>query len=618
MDGAIERLGVGMSDYRGWCTYGLLPLAGLWLLGTAVNVSPIENDISARSLQSLGLNLVDKPAVSVQGRDAMITGAAFAADGSSAAYDAVLGTHGVRLVDSSPIGQLPEAKPYVWSATKDGAKVVLRDDVPNPNLRAAINAAAKKIPGADVADGMAYKSGDTAALGADAAFALGELAHLSKGAASLSQGKLAISGTAPDSAAFEAVTADLAKLPPGMTLAKADVIAPLVKPYVLSASNADGTLKLTGSAPSLAAREAIVAAAKAAFPSATIVNSIGIASGAPAGDEIAAMTVALGAISGLDGGQATLTDAALSISGAAKKIGDKEALTTRLASIPAGYTLADNVTPPTVTPYVFSAERAGSGVTLSGLAPDFATRDKLIAAAKALNAGDVIDKTQIAAGVPTGLDFGAASAFAIGELANVKTGIAALTDTQFSISGDAEDAAAVAAISADLKAAPGGLSGGNVAVTTPPPPAPVAPPAMTTDNLADKIAAEPAGEPLDASACNANFKDILSVSRIEFDTGKATISPTSGDLLHNIAALAKQCQTGKMQISGYTDSTGDAEANKVLSERRAQSVVAFLTRAGVPAERMSAVGHGADDPIAPNDTEAGKAQNRRIEIDVSE
>ena len=599
-----------MSDYRGWCTYGLLPLAGLWLLGTAVNVSPIENDISARSLQSLGLNVVDKPAVSVLGRDAMITGAAFAADGSTAAYDAVSGTQGVRLVDSSAVGRLPEAKPYVWSATKDGAKVVLGDDVPNPDLRAAINAAAKNIPGADVADGMGYKSGDAAALGAEAAFALGELAHLSKGAASLSQGKLTITGTASDSAAFEAVTADLAKLPAGMTLAKADVIPPLVKPYVLSASNADGTLKLTGSAPSLAARDAIVAAAKAAFPNARIDNSIGIASGAPAGDEIAAMTVALGAISGLDGGKATLTDAALSISGEAKKVGDMEALAARLASVPAGYSLAkENVTPPTVTPYVFSVERAGSGVTLSGLAPDFATRDTLIAAAKALNAGDVIDKTQIAAGVPTGLDFGAASTFAIGELAKVKTGIAALTDAKLSISGDAEDAASVAAITADLKAAPGALSGGDVAVTAP---------ALATDDLADTIAAEPAGEPLDATACDRDFKGILSVSHIAFDTGEATISPTSDDLLHKIAALAKRCQTGKIQIADYTDSAGDADANKVLSERRAQSVLAFLTRAGVPAERMSAVGHGADDPIAPNDTKAGKAQNRRIEIDVSE
>ena len=606
-----------MSDYRGWCSYGLLPLAGLWLLGTAVNVSPIENDLSARSLQSLGLNVVDKPAVSVLGRDATITGAAFATDGSAAAYDAVMSTRGVRLVDSSAVGPLPEARPYVWSATKDGAKVALGDDVPNPALRAAIDAAAKKIPGADVADGMAYKSGDTAALGAGAAFALGELAHLSKGAASLSDGKLTISGTAPDSASFEAVSADLAKLPAGVTLAKADVIPPLVKPYVLSAADADGTVKLTGSAPSIAARDAIAAAAKAAFPNAKIDNSIGIASGAPAGDEVAAMTFALGALSGLDGAKATFTDAALSVSGAAKKLGDLEALTKALATPPAGFSLAEaNIAPPTVTPYVFGAERATGGITLTGLVPDAATRDKLIAAAEALNAGGVIDKTQIAAGAPAGLDFAVASSFAIGELAKVKTGAVALADSKVSMKGDAEDAAAVAAIMADLKSAPGGLAAGDVAVSAPQPPAPTA--AMTTDDLADKIAAEPAGEALDPVDCTATFKDILSVSHIEFDTGEATISPTSGDLLHQIAALAKRCQTGKIQIAGYTDATGDAQANKALSERRAQSVVAFLTRAGVTADRMSAVGYGADNPIAPNDTEAGKAQNRRIEINVSE
>ena len=611
-----------MTDWRNACQWGLIPLAGFWLLGTAVTVSTVENDLSARSLAALGGKILDKPAVSVLGRDAAISGGAFAADGSTAAYDAVLGTRGVRLVDSAAVGQLPEAKPYVWSATKDGAKIALGDGVPNPDVRAAINDAAKKIPGADVADGMAYKRGDTAALGAGAAFALAELGHLSKGAASLSDGKLTISGTAPDSASFEAAIAELAKPPAGVTIAKADLVPPLVAPYVLSAESAGGSLRLTGSAPSIAARDAIAAAAKAAFPSAKIENAIGIASGAPKGDEAAAITYALGVIAGLDNGKATLTDSALTISGQAKKLGDIEALAAKLATTPPGFTLAkEDVAPPVVSPYVFSAERAAGGIVLTGLVPDEATRGKLIAAAKSLNAGDAVDKTQIAAGVPAGFDFATAASFAIAELAKVKTGLAALAGSALSFKGDVADQAAADAIAADLKAAPGGVALGDVAITappSPPPPAPAPAAAMSTDELADKLAAEPAGEPLDIASCTAAFKDILSVAHIEFDSDKASISPTSADVLTQVAAMAKRCQTGKMQIAGYTDSTGDPDANKVLSEQRAQAVVAFLQRAGVPADRMTAVGFGADNPIAPNDTEAGKAQNRRIEINVSE
>jgi len=335
---------------------------------------------------------------------------------------------------------------------------------------------------------------------------------------------------------------------------------------------------------------------------------------------VAAMSYALGAIAGLDNGKATLTDSALTISGRAKKLGDLEALATTLSTIPAGVTLAkEDVAPPVVSPYVFSAERTASGVALTGMVPDAATRGKLIAAAKALNAGDVVDKTQIAAGVPSGFDFATGAGFAIAELAKVKTGFAAFTDSVLSFKGDAEDQATADAVTADIKAAPTGVGLGDVAITAPPPPPPPAPAAaMSTDDLADKLAAEPAGEPLDVAACTANFKDILSVAHIEFDSDKASISPTSADVLTQVAAMAKRCQTGKMQIAGYTDSTGDADANKVLSEQRAQAVVAFLQRAGVPGDHMTAVGFGADNPIAPNDTEAGKAQNRRIEITVSE
>ncbi len=728
-----------MTDWRRACQWGLLPLAGLWVWGTSTNISGVENDLSARSMAALGGAILDKPAVPVFGRDASISGAAFAADGSKAAYDAVLGVAGIRLVDAAGVGKLTEAKPYVWSATREGAKIALGDGVPDPKMRAAINDAAKQVKGADVADGMTYSGGETAALAAGSAFALEQLGHLAKGKASLQDGALTISGVAPDSASFEAAARALAKPPAGVTIAKADITPPGVAPYVFSAANIGDTLTLTGSAPSLEARDAIAAAAKAAFPKAKIDNQLTFASGAPKGDGIGAVKFALAAIAGLDGGKATLTDAALSVSGKARALGDFEATQALLAAPPAGFTLAGaDITPlavkpyvlgaehtasgftltglapdmatrgkiedaakgfdlgavddkiqiaagapqgdeaaamvvalaaaggleggkaslsdgaltvsgkatklgqlealddllsnlpagvtlakvdvaaPVVSPYALTVERAAAGVALRGLAPDAATRSKLDEAARALNAGPVTDHIEIAAGVPKGLDFTAAALFAIRQLASVKSGVASLSDMTLSLKADAPDAATKDALDAALKAAPGGLAAGEVAINAPPPPAPEPAKPASADDVADRVAAMPVGEPVDTSACNANFRDILGVAHIEFDSGKASISQTSSGVLEQVATMARRCQTGKMEVSGHTDSTGDAAGNLALSKQRAEAVVAFLKRAGVPEGRMTAVGFGATKPIASNDTDAGKAQNRRIEISVTE
>jgi outer membrane protein OmpA-like peptidoglycan-associated protein len=69
-------------------------------------------------------------------------------------------------------------------------------------------------------------------------------------------------------------------------------------------------------------------------------------------------------------------------------------------------------------------------------------------------------------------------------------------------------------------------------------------------------------------------------------------------------------------VSGHTDSDGGEELNQKLSEARAQAVREHLIAQGISADRLVAVGHGASEPVAPNDTEENKARNRRTEITV--
>ncbi len=101
---------------------------------------------------------------------------------------------------------------------------------------------------------------------------------------------------------------------------------------------------------------------------------------------------------------------------------------------------------------------------------------------------------------------------------------------------------------------------------------------------------------------------------VTFVSGKAELRPESITVLINLAADLNVNPTQKVEIRGHTDSTGAADTNRDLSQRRAASVRASLIQMGVAADRLTAVGFGEEHPIADNSTPEGRAQNRRVEI----
>jgi len=101
---------------------------------------------------------------------------------------------------------------------------------------------------------------------------------------------------------------------------------------------------------------------------------------------------------------------------------------------------------------------------------------------------------------------------------------------------------------------------------------------------------------------------------INFDTGRSTIKPDSQPIIDQIVAVMKSTPGLQLSVEGNTDNVGTAQSNKALSLARAQAVVAAVSGAGVAASRMSAVGHGQDDPVADNGTDSGRAQNRRVDL----
>jgi len=110
---------------------------------------------------------------------------------------------------------------------------------------------------------------------------------------------------------------------------------------------------------------------------------------------------------------------------------------------------------------------------------------------------------------------------------------------------------------------------------------------------------------------------IVSMPDVLFDLNSANLKPTARERLAKVAGILIAYPDVKVEIDGYTDNTGTASYNQQLSEQRAASVQAYLTRQGVPGSSITTRGFGMDNPIASNDSPSGRQQNRRVELVVS-
>ena len=108
----------------------------------------------------------------------------------------------------------------------------------------------------------------------------------------------------------------------------------------------------------------------------------------------------------------------------------------------------------------------------------------------------------------------------------------------------------------------------------------------------------------------------ISLDRFYFETGKNTISKESQAQLKNIASILKAYPNAHLKIGGYTDNSGNAQANLTLSASRATAAKNALVALGVAANRLEAEGYGQEHPIADNNTAEGKARNRRVDVRV--
>ncbi|WP_239495363.1 OmpA family protein [Salinicola halophilus] len=106
-------------------------------------------------------------------------------------------------------------------------------------------------------------------------------------------------------------------------------------------------------------------------------------------------------------------------------------------------------------------------------------------------------------------------------------------------------------------------------------------------------------------------------SSVTFDTDSSDLQTPARQALNDVNAVLRAYPETRITVAGYTDSTGAESYNQTLSERRAQSVATYLEQGSVQASRIDTIGYGERNPVASNDTDAGRAQNRRVEITLT-
>ncbi|HYI28094.1 MAG TPA: OmpA family protein [Bradyrhizobium sp.] len=368
-------------------------------------------------------------------------------------------------------------------------------------------------------------------------------------------------------------------------------LVPEAKPFVWSAERDVARVTLGGSSPLPAIKNRLLEAARAGLGGVEVVDRMNLSRGAPPRFDNAALLL-LDQIGKLKDGKVTLSDTKVSLSGMARDLGGREAIAAALKNLPEGFSIAANEVK--APPYVFQAYKdpVAVTVTLTGYVPDNNVHAAIVTTAgRKFLREKVVDNLKASVGAPAG--FANAVVPALGALARLSTGTLVVSDREVKLSGDALYEAAAVQIRAGLgKDFPQGWQ------------------------FKPEISVRPPAAPVDASVCQQLFADLLAKGKIRFESGRATIDPDSMALLDRLVETAMRCSTVNIEIAGHTDADGEAAFNQDLSERRAQAVTEYLVKAGLAANRFTPIGYGSTQPLGSNDTDEGKAQNRRIDFVV--
>ncbi|HMM09408.1 MAG TPA: OmpA family protein [Paracoccus solventivorans] len=390
-------------------------------------------------------------------------------------------------------------------------------------------------------------------------------------------------------------------LPAGVVLAThITAPRPVIAPFVLEiARDAEGTRLSRCSADTIPSRDAILAAAAEAGVAGTQGCEVGL--GAPSPQWSAAAVAGIEALAALPAGRLTITDTKVVLDAPAQAAEGFAAARDRLAqALPRSFALTATLAPPAPGdpaagdgPLQLLVSTGPQGVRLQGAVPD----ERMGAALASLVAARLgpADAAGLAVRGDTPPGWAARGMAAVEALDVLDRGTATGTPALIALDGTTGNPAAAAEIAARL----GMRLGAGAAYEL----------ALSYDPRLD-----PASDLPDGQQCVDALNTAMQQAEIGFEPNRAALA---GEVGPSIAALAERlepCSEFRIEVGGHTDSQGSAQFNRKLSADRARAVITALAEAGADIRHLTAVGHGADRPVASNATPEGREANRRIEF----
>lgn len=426
----------------------------------------IAVDLGTRAGQVLAGEATSWASVDIRGRDVFVRGDAPSEENRQLAIERLSRLYGIRTVDASAAGLLPEIRPYVTTLERSGDMVVLTGAVPSlPDRARVLGALAAAAPGLGVVDHSLLARGKADERYFDAMRALyGVPALLSRGKVTLTDRLVTVEGEAASNVAYDRLATFAPVLPEGYSVATVNVSRPLASPFVWSIDRDDNGVTVSGFVPDPATRSTLLDAVRQAVGPRNVFDNLDYASGAPDGfaDTAAAATDYLDLLASA---HIALNDRALVVSGRAASPEAYRTLNAYLETWnPPGFILQKSISLPIVEPFTLTVSKSHGRVTITGFVPTDDARSDIADAAQAI-AGDKegdsepVVETTLADGAPAG--FNAAVQFAIGLLAKLDEGTALLSGTHLTLSGAAVTSGDFLELEAAIANPPAGYDVGN-------------------------------------------------------------------------------------------------------------------------------------------------------------
>ncbi|NOD34873.1 MULTISPECIES: OmpA family protein [unclassified Ruegeria] len=581
--------------------------AGLSLLAASYAVTKIEETSEFAVRRSLDLKGHDWAEVESDGLRVILTGTA---PDEATRFNAltVAGTE----VDTSRVIDEMEVEATSALAPPRFSAEILRNDggisiiglIPASEDRASLidrlRNLDRSVAVSDLMETADYPKPD----GWDAAisYAIEALARLPRAKVSASSGLVKITAIADSQEEKQRLEQDLTRAaPPSLRIGLAiSAPRPVITPFTLRyLINDDGGQFDACSAQDEKARDRIVAAAREAGLQGNYSCTIGLGEPSPRWPEAAEQSIQ--ALSEIGKGTVTLSDADITLVAAQ---GTNPALFDRVVgeletALPPVFALHAVLPEPETTdasgPVEFSATRSPEGlVQLRGRLGDETLRDMVDSYARAaFGSNQVYTATRIVSDLPA--DWPVRVLAGLEALAQLHNGALTVTPEMVELSGISHEEDAKARIARQLSDKLGEGQEFTLMITYQPPP-------------------EPEDALPDPEVCEQQIAEVQASRKIAFEPGSTTIASDSRDTVNQIADILRDCGPIRLEIQGHTDSQGREEMNQQLSQARAQSILNELRGRRIPTSSYTAVGYGETQPIADNDTEEGREENRRIEF----